>query len=181
MFNRLSSTAIGVGLLVLGYTTSASASANYARRNGVAGEIKYVRVCNDWGNYNYDALIEASSEGSAVISATLRMKLREQYKTILTLAWVPYGRGDSDYTWKSYGTAFNIRASLATRFYRVKGSSSLGNFLHPGEEVHVGNRIRYKRNEWNAPSYEFDGLGGNINLGTIGNGNCKTYDDGRIY
>jgi hypothetical protein len=152
----------------------ALASARYQRRDGVAGEIKYAQVCNQDRRWTVKAIIEASSEGRDVLSARLNVRLNEQYRTPVYGVWVPYGRPDSGYNWRSVGTAFNWNANRTKRFYEINYTSFWGMQMDSRQEILLGNLI-------SARGKDIIDLGGVINMGTVPGGGCKTYDDGRLY
>jgi hypothetical protein len=147
-------------------------SANYQRKQGVAGEYKYIKVCNYPSGRTVDVAFEASQEGATVqgISINLLAKRKDNY-SISTIA-----QGTAWLAWRTHGYNWDrdhyFRGSSG-RFFSYHGQAYANSF-EPWDDVKFGSQIYTN----NGVVYD---LGGIINLGKIPDWQCRTYDDGRYY
>jgi hypothetical protein len=173
----LSTTVLSTGIFpvnIAGLQNSqpASASANYQRKNGLAGEYKYIKVCNNPSGRTVDVVFEASQEGAIVqgISINLLAKRKNNFSVSTPTqggAWLAYRT--YNYNWER---DHYFRGSSG-RFFSYHGAGFATSF-EPWDDVKFGTQT-YTNN-----GIVYD-LGGIINLGKIPDWKCRTYDDGRYY
>jgi hypothetical protein len=158
---------VGVGV------KSAEASGNYQRLNRIAGENKYIKVCNYRSGRSVKVAFEASQEGSVVQGISINLLARRTDQTYI--AYIPNGpNGWATYRWRGYNwerDRYFIGSS--GRFFSYEGSLFATNF-DSDYDVKFGSQVFTNNGT-------VTDLGGIINLGKIPQDQCRTYDDGRYY
>lgn len=156
---------------------TASASSNYERYDGLAGEIKKMKICNFESGYKVEGSVEASHEGSTVTLVHLNVKARKVLHTYVFLAgYVPYFF--EGYHWDRVANHPNP-FHKNRRFYNFNvNQNPYGVAYDPSYSIEVGTRIDYiDRNGRRKTKYD---LGGKIKFGTIPYGECRHYNDGEM-
>ncbi len=164
------SSALMLGVLLSQLPISgASASRNYQERDGIFGEIKYVRFCNHASVMQIRVIAEAGSRSNCV--RRVEFKMKSSYVTGYNVKSVPLAY-TTNYNWRSLGASKYNSRSGDRRWYKQRGywllTSSANNApvqfaIHV---IHTGGRT-------------ID-LGGIVNLGSVPVGQCRTYDDGTL-
>jgi hypothetical protein len=153
---------------------NATASERYSRKNGVAGEFKYIKVCSYDYYYSVSGVMEASQEGPAKVIA---VKINQQNK--VWYSPTPNGWAlpiwTSKVNWRPVETVWNWKGGNP-RFYDFSYNSSYGTLLAFDTEVKLGSIITLGKGQGRI--YDVFDLGGIINLGMIQRGSCKVYEDG---
>jgi hypothetical protein len=153
---------------------AANASPNWEYRNGVFGEIKYVRACNQgWGSY-----IKVSSEAGSgdrqdkarVIDVSFKVYSSQVMKT----QWTSY---TNNANWRTINLNPMRNTESGDRRWYTREASYPVTFFNPDREVKISQQVRRR-----SPGMEYSviDLGGVVNMGKIPFNQCRVFDDGRF-
>jgi hypothetical protein len=163
----------------IGIGEVANASGNYQRRNGVAGEFKYLKVRSYDYNYSIEGRMEASPEGTSVKYIGINAKAPRWYSPTPNGWSIPFR---TSYTWRNIASFTNYFIGSNKRFYHFEYSSNYGSLLAYDNDVLIGNTIEtYEQSPkgWGF-GVRIQDLGGLVNMGYIGKNSCKIWDDGQF-
>jgi hypothetical protein len=157
--------------LLNSFALPANASANFQYKDGVFGEIKYVRACNQgWGSY-----LKITSEAG---SGDRQVRARVTNVDFKIYSSQKFTSNNTNYTnnpnWRPLSSHTNTYPN-DRRWYTIETRSPL-TWFNPDFEVKVSQHVW--RQDWGTKYPSID-LGGVINLGNIPYNQCRTYDDGR--
>ena len=164
------------GVLVLGaalaMVPSAQASKNWEARDGVHGEIKYVRFCNKSPYSQLKLIVEAHSQGSHVKWVELKMKSHIQWGFHFGRLYPIY----RPYDWYHVAKRYNSPPYLGDkRFYSF--DYPWLNMITTDPNAPTKFAVHVYHGNGYTTKHLID-LGGIVNLGNIPVGQCRTYDDG---
>lgn len=150
----------------------AQASADWEYRDGIFGEIKYIKVCNlNWGT-KLKVVAEAGSgdrgpENTRGTVTGVQFKMYSSQKFINP--WIGY---TSSTTWRQLW-----EKNGNYRWYNWEFSYP-GNFVNPDKPLKFAIHVNRKSPGWEYKVYD---LGGIKDLGKLPLNTCRTYNDGNMW
>lgn len=157
-------TAIGLSSIgILSLQSPSLASSNWQERDGIAGEIKYARVCNQTSGFQYRVITDTVSRNRRVTG--IDFKIYSAYSFGVN-AWGNQIGWANTPAWRNF-----ISVNNNGRFTDMNQTRLLQSIVG-NTPVSVAIHVRH------TGGTTID-LGGIVNLGDIPLGQCRTYDDGR--
>ncbi|NJK71787.1 MAG: hypothetical protein HC932_06175 [Thermales bacterium] len=159
---------IGITLFPLVATLPANASPWYQERDGIFGEIKYIRACNHSTALQFKVIAEAGSRNNRV--KWVKLNMQSAYAAGINVRGFPIA-WTSNYSWRWVNTHYNT-SNGDRRWYEYNGYWAL--MSSPNRSP-----LRFSIHVNHTGGTTID-LGKIVNLGDIPVGECRTYNDGNL-
>jgi hypothetical protein len=155
------------GFMLTGATQNAQASPWYQERDGIFGEIKYVRACNTGTIIRYNVIAEAGSRTNRVKAVSF--KIFSGFVAGVNISGNSIGIPSSA-AWRNLETKYNNRYGQDRRWYSVEWYFPLASYI-PKTPVRSAIHVHH------TGGTTID-LGRIVDFGEIPASQCRTYNDG---